>query len=55
MEKKNQKSNQKKKYHKPIIDTREIYEVNALGCAKCVNAGNISLSVSCIRGIKKFS
>jgi hypothetical protein len=45
----------KKKYVPPKIETREIYEVNALGCAKCPSASNISLSASCIRGTKKFS
>jgi hypothetical protein len=47
--------NKKKKYTPPKVETREIYEVNALGCAKCANANTISLSVSCIRGLKKFS
>ncbi|MFH1062901.1 MAG: hypothetical protein V1747_08495 [Candidatus Omnitrophota bacterium] len=55
MDKKDQKPKQKKKYQPPRVDTREIYEINALGCAKCVNASSISLSVSCVRGSKKYS
>ncbi|MBU1044161.1 MAG: hypothetical protein KJ915_07170 [Candidatus Omnitrophica bacterium] len=55
MDKKDKKSEQKKKYQPPRVDTREIYEINALGCAKCVSAANISLSISCIRGTKKYS
>ena len=49
------KENKKKKYEKPTVDTRDIYEVNALGCSKCANSTTISLSASCIRGLKKFS
>ncbi len=55
MDKKNRKPKQKKPYQPPRIDTREIYEINALGCAKCSNASTISLGASCIRGNKKFS
>jgi len=47
--------NIKKKYQPPQVETKEIYEVNALGCAKCPSAQAISLSASCIRGVKKFS
>jgi hypothetical protein len=54
MDKKKQ-TPQKKKYQPPRVDTREIYEINALGCAKCANTSSISLSVSCIRGTKKNS
>lgn len=51
------KENPKKKkpYQSPKVETREIYEVNALGCAKCPTAAQISLSIACIRGIKKYS
>ncbi|MFH1459665.1 MAG: hypothetical protein ABIG64_04760 [Candidatus Omnitrophota bacterium] len=45
----------KKKYKPPKVDTREIYEVNALGCAKCPSSTAISLSISCIRGTKQLS
>ncbi len=55
MDKKNKNSKQKKKYQPPRVDTREIYEINALGCAKCVTATAISLSINCIRGTKKYS
>ena len=55
MDNKNRNSKQKKKYQAPKVDTREIYEINALGCAKCVNAASISLNISCIRGNKKYS
>jgi len=50
------KPNQKKKvYEPPKIDSKIIYEVNALGCAKCPNPAQISLSTACVRGSKKFS
>ena len=49
------KAKKKKTYKKPKVESREIYEVNALGCAKCPAAGQISISMACIRGIKKFS
>ncbi len=49
------KSPNKKPYQKPRITSREIYEVNALGCAKCPSASTISYSISCVRGTKKFS
>jgi len=52
---KNNDIKKKKKYESPKIDSKVIYEVNALGCAKCPNATSISLSVACIRGVKKFS
>lgn len=55
MDEKNQNLKPKKKYQPPRVETREIYEINALGCAKCVNSSNISLSISCIRGTKKYS
>jgi hypothetical protein len=45
----------KKTYEPPRIETREIYEVNALGCAKCPSSSTISLTITCIRGIKKYS
>ncbi|MCP4650976.1 MAG: hypothetical protein GY853_12990 [PVC group bacterium] len=51
----NKKRNQKKRYDPPRIESRDVYEVNALACAKCANANNISLSSACIRGNKKFS
>ncbi|MCK5214235.1 MAG: hypothetical protein KAR05_02635 [Candidatus Omnitrophica bacterium] len=51
-----EKEPQKKKpYAKPKVESREIYEVNALGCAKCPTAAQISLSIACIRGVKKYS
>ena len=49
------KEKNKKPYQAPKIETKEIYEVNALGCAKCNSASTISLGASCIRGVKKFS
>jgi len=52
----NKKSSRlKKKYEPPKIDSKSIYEVNALGCAKCPNPAQISLTIACIRGVKKFS
>ncbi len=45
----------KKKYEPPKIDSKVVYEVNALGCAKCPNGAQISLSIACIHGVKKFS
>ena len=51
----NEKPKSKKKYEPPKIETKEIYEVNALSCAKCPAASNISLMPACIRGTKKFS
>jgi len=50
------KSNRTKKtYQPPKVESRAIYEVNALGCAKCPAAGQISLTTACIRGVKKYS
>lgn len=49
------KSKAKKPYLAPRVESRDIYEVNALGCAKCVNAGNISVTSACVRGTKKYS
>ncbi len=51
--KKNNKN--KKPYKSPKLDSKEVYEVNALGCAKCPNVAQISLSAQCIVGTKKFS
>jgi hypothetical protein len=45
----------KKTYVKPSVATKDIYEVNALGCAKCPSSSTISLSINCIRGTKKYS
>lgn len=45
----------KKAYEPPKVESKEIYEVNALGCAKCPNAGNLALEPTCIRGTKKYS
>jgi len=53
MKEKNKK--EKKPYAPPKVDSREIFEVNALGCAKCPDSSSISLSISCIRGVKKYS
>jgi len=52
---KDKKQNKKKPYHPPRVESKDIYEVNALGCAKCPAAGQIALTIACIRGIKKFS
>jgi len=52
---KDKKKNNKKPYQPPRVESKEIYEVNALGCAKCPAAGQIALTIACIRGIKKFS
>ncbi len=49
------KNQKKSPYQKPRIASREIYEINALGCSKCPSASTISYSISCIRGTKKFS
>ncbi|MBN3040307.1 MAG: hypothetical protein JW867_04205 [Candidatus Omnitrophica bacterium] len=49
------KKKPKKSYKMPQIETRQIYEVNALGCAKCPSASNKALNEACIRGTKKFS
>ena len=49
------KKKAKKRYKTPKVETREIYEVNALGCAKCPNTSQISVQPACIRGNKKFS
>jgi len=45
----------KKTYRPPKIESRAIYEVNALGCAKCPAVGQIALTTACIRGVKKYS
>ncbi len=45
----------KKTYQRPRIVSREIYEVNALGCSKCPSASTISYGISCVRGTKQFS
>ena len=45
----------KKLYKPPKIASKEIFEINALGCAKCPTSSTISLSISCIRGVKKYS
>jgi len=52
---KKEKKNKKKPYKPPKISSKDIFEVNALGCAKCPSSSNISLGISCIRGVKKFS
>jgi len=52
---KNKKAKKRKPYAPPKVDSREIFEVNALGCAKCPSSSSISLSISCIRGVKKYS
>ncbi len=52
---KNDKSKKKKPYQPPKIESKAVYEVNALGCAKCPTASQISLSIACIRGVKKYS
>ncbi len=49
------KSDGKKRYRSPKVETREIYEVNALGCAKCPNTAQISVQPACIRGTKLYS
>jgi hypothetical protein len=53
MKKDNQK--RKKKYQPPGVESKEIYEVNALACGKCPSASNISLGGGCLRGGRKFS
>ena len=54
---KNNKKEQKikKPYTPPKVETKDIYEVNALGCAKCPSAGSESLTLDCIRGTKQTS
>ena len=52
---KNKTPKPKKKYEPPKIDSKAIYEVNALGCAKCPDPAQLSLTTACIRGSKKFS
>jgi len=52
---KNRIEKKKKKYEPPKIESKIVYEVNALGCAKCPNPSQISLSAACVRGTKKFS
>ncbi len=49
------KSKVKKPYKPPKVESKEIYEVNALGCAKCPSPSNLTLGGGCIRGNKKFS
>jgi hypothetical protein len=49
------KTKGRKQYRSPRVETREIYEVNALGCAKCPTTSSISIQPACIRGTKKFS
>ena len=45
----------RKKYVSPGVETRKIYEVNALGCAKCPNTSQVSVQPACIRGTKLYS
>ena len=49
------KKKARKPYKSPKVETREIYEVNALGCAKCPNTAQISVQPACIRGTKLYS
>jgi len=49
------KKKKKKNYKPPKISSKEIFEINALGCGKCPSSSNVTLGVSCIRGVKKLS
>ena len=52
---KKKKNKPKKAYQPPRVESREIYEVNALGCDKCPSASNVSKQVQCKLGVKRFS
>jgi len=55
MEEKKKKFEKKKAYTPPSVESKDVFEVNALGCAKCPAFGAENFPPQCIRGVKKFS